>query len=234
MLLSDTLKNEFALYAKSRIPKEACGIIIETTNSHIIFPCENIADSDDDFQIAPNNYMNAQHFGKIVGVVHSHVFGPAKMSDVDIAASEAHKLPYYMVDLADHTWVEYIPSKFRGPLIGREWVHGVNDCYTLIQDYYKHHLKINLPDVYRSPMWWENGGNLYGENFDAYGFRVVSDLREHDVLLIQVGSSTPNHGAIFLGNTNIMHHFYKHLSNIELYDGVWRKNTKIILRYKSL
>lgn len=234
MILSNELKQEFAIYARREAPIEACALIIETHAAHELYYCKNTSDTKDMFVIDGRSFVNAETFGNIVGVVHSHVEGPAEMSDYDIKSSERSGKPFYMLDLKTNTWCEYIPKKYRGALIGREWVHGVNDCYTLIQDFYEQKLNIKLADLYRAPFWWENTGNMYMTNFAEYGFRVVTEPRMYDIALCQIGSNVPNHGAILLEDNKILHHFFRHLSKIDIYDNLWRKATKVFLRHKLL
>ncbi len=234
MILSDDNLKEFIKKARDHATLETCALILETHSTHELFFCENVSNEKDSFIINPLEYLKAQAIGKVVGVVHSHVDGPDEFSQSDIHSSERTGLPFYLYNIESKNLIEYIPMKFRGPLIGRDWVHGINDCFTLIKDYYKQHLFIDLKDMYRAPYWWEQTSNLYMLNFSDYGFRVVKTPQVNDIALCKVGSPVPNHGAIVLDNNYILHHFYKHLSCTEVFGMLWRKSAKLFLRHESL
>lgn len=55
------------------------------------------------------------------------------------------------------------------PLLGRQFVHGVTDCYSLFRDAY-HLTGINLPDFERHDDWWRHGEELYLDNMESNGF----------------------------------------------------------------
>lgn len=234
MIVSGPCLKTFALMAVKKAPREACALIVETHSTHELFFCDNISNDDEDFVISPLNYLTAERRGKIVGVIHSHINGPDVFSDADKASSERTGLPFYLYNLESAKLSEYLPLKFSGPLIGRPWVHGINDCFSLIRDYYKQHLYLEIKDIYRAPYWWEQTGNLYLQNFADYGFRIVKDPQVNDIVLCQIGSPVPNHGAILLENNYILHHFYKHLSCTEVFGALWRKNAKMFLRHEKL
>src|SRR5699024_617283 len=110
--------------------------------------------------------------------------------------------------------------KFRylTPLLGRQFLHGVMDCYTLFRDAY-HLCGYALPDFHRPNLWWEKGENLYVDNMTEHGFYRVDEPQEGDVVLISFGARFANHAAIYLGNQLILHHCPHRLSKRDLYGG---------------
>jgi cell wall-associated NlpC family hydrolase len=123
------------------------------------------------------------------------------------------------------------------PLIGRSFSHGVLDCYTLVKDYYKRELNIELQNYFHQNDWWEKGENLYVDNFKDQGFIEINDkndIQKYDAFLIKLLSSVSNHAAIYIGGDTILHHVYGRLSNRQTYSGYWRKHTTHHLRHKSL
>lgn len=126
------------------------------------------------------------------------------------------------------------PSGYKAPLVGREFSHGILDCYTLIRDYYKEELSTIIPDFHREENWWEKGYRLYADNFGKAGFTKVYDSpQKHDVILMQVQSTTPNHAAIWLGDGTVLHHQPNRLSSRDTYGGWYQKVTTDVLRYKD-
>jgi cell wall-associated NlpC family hydrolase len=120
-------------------------------------------------------------------------------------------------------------------LEGREFVHGVHDCYAIVRDYY-HQLNIELQDYPRQGEWWLQGQALYRNNFAAEGFVEVpwETMRPHDVLLMRVRSQeVENHAAIYLGNNVILHHLMNSLSCKSHYEAYWQRHTTAVLRHRS-
>ena len=76
------------------------------------------------------------------------------------------------------------------PYVGREFVHGVVDCYSLVRDWYAREWGIELRDYDRRDQWWDHGENLYLENFQKEGFHKipVEELQRGDALLMQLVS----------------------------------------------
>jgi cell wall-associated NlpC family hydrolase len=84
--------------------------------------------------------------------------------------------------------------------------------------------------------WWLKGQNLYLDHFEEAGF-VQTDtaaMREHDVLLMQVGAPVINHAAVYLGNNQLMQHCAGRLSSRDVYGGGWQRATRMVLRHQSL
>lgn len=235
MILSDSVRSQIVSHAKEELPKECCGLVIVRKGRQVYFPCENLAVGSDNFILSPQDYAKADEEGDIVAVVHSHPNMSAKPSQADLVACEASGLPWFIVGLPDEVW-EYIePSGYVAPLIGRQWSHGVLDCYAIIRDYYQMERGITLDQFERSDEWWNRGENLYMDNFKAQGFIQISgdDLQEGDVILMRVKSTVPNHGAVYLGNNVILHHVHGRLSSRDVFGGYWLKHTAGYFRYAN-
>lgn len=136
-------------------------------------------------------------------------------------------------------WASITPSGWTAPLIGREFHHGVLDCYTLVKDWYAINRGITLIDGDRPDDWWLKGQNLYLERYESAGFRRVplsddkrpDELAEGDMLLMQICSPVPNHAAVWLGDGTILHHLAGRLSSRDVWGGYFRKHTTHALRY---
>ena len=212
-------------------PKESCGLIVIVKGRKRYVPCRNIAPTGH-FAIAPEDYVAAEELGVLHAVVHSHVNQSAKPSEADLINCEKSGLKWMIVSVPSMEVHEFEPSGYELPLYGRKFDHGTVDCYSFIRDYYKQELDIELLDFDRADNWWHGGENLYLDNFGKAGFVEVSDLQPHDVILMKIGSSVPNHGAIYLGNGKIGHHQQNRLSSVDMYGGYFQKATAKILRYQ--
>lgn len=233
MNIPELLKKEILTYCKTVAPNEACGFVIldYQQNDPVFLPCENIAsDPEQYFEIAPDEFIQAELKGEIIAVVHSHPDGEMRLSVADRQMQENAQLDFWLVCGDELHCFPVIP-----PLVGREFIHGKTDCYTLFHDFYAL-AGVDLPEFERRDMWWETGGNLYLDNMAQHGFRrldVNEPLDVGDVILMQVGANIANHAGIYLGEQMVLHHSPKRLSKRDMYDGYWLKHTHSIWRYKQ-
>jgi len=233
-VVEQTFYKELMAYAKNYPTEEICGFILAIAGQHVFRLCSNEAyDKKVSFLIHPKDYIACANEGEIVAVVHSHVNEPADPSPADMASAENCKLPFLIVNPHIDTWAWYEPSGYVQPLEGRVWCYGVNDCFTLVQDYYKG-LGVPLKDLFRTELFWEKGENWYAEKFGEWGFtRVLSDFHVHDVVLIQIKSDIPNHAAVLQSDGTILHHVRERISCKDVYDGYWRRHTWAVLRHNK-
>jgi proteasome lid subunit RPN8/RPN11 len=223
-------------HARAEYPRESCGLVMADGR---YLPARNLASSArEHFILDARDYARAAESGEIVAVVHSHPDASANPSDADRVACEASGLPWYIVGLPDGMWRECAPCGYRAPLIGRPFVHGILDCYSLVRDWYAER-GIALPDFHRDDEWWRRGGNLYLDHYAEAGFvrlgaEAPAEPREGDVILMQVLADVPNHAAIWLPGDVILHHLHGRLSCRDVYGGYWHKHTHSWLRHRSL
>lgn len=235
MILSESVKSAFVEQAKAECPREACGLVIIKHGKQVYKPCKNLAIGTDQFILDPIDYANADSEGEIVAVIHSHPNISAKPSQADLVGCEGSALPWFICGIPSEHW-EYIePSGYKAPLVGRQWSHGVLDCYALIRDWYLQERNIVLLDFERKDEWWKIGENLYLDNFEKAGFRKTTQdqLQAGDVILMCINSKVPNHGAIYIGDSMILHHVHGRLSTRDIFGGYWLKNTYGYLRYEK-
>lgn len=124
---------------------------------------------------------------------------------------------------------------------GIDFHHGSTDCYGLVRKVYSDLFKIELTNYARPDDWWDHEDlyNLYMDNFEAEGFRIVDSDLIHtwevgDLILMAIQSTVPNHAAIYIGNGKILHHFYGRKSTIENYCRIWKNTTTGVIRHKDL
>lgn len=235
MTMADITAHAAAEAARQR---ECCGLVVLVGGKQCYIPCRNRAPSGQEFIIEETDWADAEDRGDIQCVVHSHVGVPPAPSQADLIGIESTRLPWLIVNMPTGSHTITKPSGYEAPLIGRQFVHGVTDCYSLIRDYYRQELGIALKDYARDHEWWRKGHNLYHELFDDAGFTPVrlEDLREHDVLLMRLASRVDNHGGIYLGNNRILHHPMTRLSGRDIYGkgSYWFKISSGGLRHRSL
>ena len=234
MIIDDILK-----HGQKEYPNEACGLVIIFKGKEKYIPCENNATNpSEDFMISPLDYAKAEDIGTVIKIAHTHPHTAPKPTQADLIEIENHGLPWIIANPTTKEWQEYSPKGYTPDLLGRSFKHGIVDCYTLIKDYYKVKLGIELMDIPdREEKWWEKGYNLYERNYAKFGFIRVptnSPILLHDVFLMTLHSSIPNHAAVYIGEGKIMHHVEGRLSSIDTYGGYWQKATWGRFRYEGL
>lgn len=223
-------------HAAACFPLECCGVIIVQKGKERYRPCRNLSSGADQFQIDPRDYADAEEAGDIVKIVHSHVNCAPQPSQADRVSCEQTGLPWVIVNWPTGEIVEFEPTAYKAPLIGRVFSHGVLDCYTIIRDYYQEVLGLTLPNFDRRDNWWLGDEDLYRQNFQVAGFRQIeaSAIKVHDVILMQLCAPKTNHGAIYLGDGIILHHPMNRLSGRDVFGGFWAKIATVYLHHEAL
>ena len=232
-----TWKNNALNHAKEQDPKESCGLLLNIKGKEKYFPCKNLSTySQQCFIIDPDDFVKAEESGNILAVVHSHPITPPSPSQADKVSCEASGLPWYIVNPKTEQWAYLEPSGYKAPLLGRNWVWGITDCWSLVRDWYKQEKNIDLVD-YQRPIDPEEF--LKNPLFEKYakdtGFRELDSnesLQKGDVLLMSILHPTLNHVAIFLGDM-VLHHLADRLSCREPYSAWLQKCTGKRYRYAS-
>lgn len=236
--LNDTLRADILQHAERQAPRECCGLIVKRASDGwlLYWPCDNVHPDagGDRFRVSSRDYVMAEELGEVLAVVHSHPNASANPSMADRVGCERSGLPWLIAGWPSGVIKLVEPSGFVAPYVEREFCHGILDCYTLIQDWYWRELGLELPDFEREDGWWERGEDLYMAGFEQAGFVKVGGLpQRHDVLLMQVRSIKANHGAIALGDGNILHHLHSRPSCKDVYGGYWERHTLVHLRHIS-
>ncbi len=223
-------------HARDEYPRECCGLVIVERGKPMYVRCRNDSAGNGHFTLAPEDFAAAEDRGEIIRVVHSHPDIAPEPSEADLVGCEQSGVPWLIVNWPTGAVHEFEPSGYAAPLVGRNFAHGVLDCYSLIRDYYRQVLGIELPDFARQEQWWLKGDNLYVEGFPQAGFVEVDATlpREHDVLLMQIGSPVINHAAVFVGDNQILQHCAGRLSSRDVFGGGWRRAVRKIVRHHSL
>ncbi|GAA5787307.1 C40 family peptidase [Chitiniphilus shinanonensis] len=237
-----SLPEPAAAHLAGVFPREGCGLFVECDGAVVFVPCRNVAPSADHFTLPAQDWAAAEDRGRVVAVLHSHPDAAPTPSMADRVSCEASGLPWLIVSMyrdeagnvraGEQQWL--LPEGYRAPLLGRPFVHGVLDCYSLIRDWYRDERAIELPDYPRRDGWWHEGGNLYRDHFAEAGFVALpadAPLRRGDVLLMQVRATVDNHGAVYLGDGQMLHHLYGQLSRRDTYGGYWLKHTTLRVRH---
>ena len=228
-------KQDALIHAKDQDPKESCGLLLEIKGKEKYFPCKNLSTySQQCFIIDPDDFVKAEETGNILAVIHSHPVTPPTASQADKISCEDSKLPWHIVNPKTEQWGYYEPSGYKPTLLGRPWVWGVTDCWSLVRDWYKEEKNIILRDWDRptTPQQFLEKP-LFESCAWRTGFRELrtdEKLINGDVLLMSILSPTLNHVAIFLDG-DVLHHLADRISCKEPYNEWLLKCTGMRLRY---
>ena len=233
-------------HALDAYPSECCGLVVVVRGRERYWPCRNLADKPGEhFIMSPEDYAAADDAGEVTAVVHSHPRAAARASEADLVQCENTGLPWAIISVmadgdeppmvADTAMIE--PSGYEAPLVGRNFHHGILDCWSLCRDWYKREWALDLPNRERRDAWWDDGqSDLYRDNLGAAGFAPVriEDMRAGDMILMEIESRNrvPNHAAIYLGDGQILHHLPRRLSSRDVYGGYWREKTRMVVRHR--
>lgn len=230
------VKQDFASYADS-IHGEACGLIIKKNNCFFLKKCNNISENKlNSYEISTRDYYEAAKMGKIEYSIHSHYRRQkiTQFSVIDKTISEEYELPALLYDVNKKIFIEYEPHGYSNDYVGRSFSWGFSDCLSLVCDYYKQELSINIltlqnrdKNIYvKEDLSLNNIKNLASLNDFLILDYDYNSLQEHDILLSKKYSSdkTPSHLSIYINDDKILHQKrddYSKIEDVKLYNNLF-------------
>ena len=224
------LSNELLHLASQTVPHEWCGFLVRQSHGLVIVPCENIAyDLESCFEISSKDWLRAEDLGEICAVVHSHPSGSSYLSSMDRVAQLRSDLPWIVLGLGVIKTLnifEPVP-----PLLGRVFDYGRFDCYELVRDAY-HLCGFNLPDKHRQTLYEDANQERFVHELPKSAFERVhlEDIQAGD-LIVTTFDGKASHLALYLGNSEMLHHSEGQLSCRATYNHYWQKLTHSIWRH---
>jgi len=186
----------------------------------------------------PDDWVECEDTGEVVGVIHSHPVGAAIASDADKASCEHIGFPYYIYSINQDHWTKIEPSGWKAPsLIGRRFIWGKYDCWSIVTDWLKENKNIDIK-------YWPRPKTLNDFANNPYFDKVLTEsnfvkqqtnenLREGDVLLFVGAKQKLSHVAVYIGDMMILNHNFKALSCRQQLNLNYQKALKGVYRYAA-
>ena len=107
----NTWQEQALHHAKTSLPDESCGLVIDVDNKYEYYPCKNIAiDGVDSFTIDPEDWAKAEEKGTVVYICHSHPNGDLTASEEDIKNCNFLGLSWFIFNPVDDECIELKPE----------------------------------------------------------------------------------------------------------------------------
>lgn len=202
-------------HAARAYPHESCGLVV---GRRYVAQANLCADPAAGFRLDPGAVLEAHRAG-LDAIVHSHPHPhPPCPTAADMRLQIDHDVPCAIVPVSaagepgQPVW--WGPGVAIAPLIGRPYVHGITDCYSVARDWYRQERGLVLPDYPRRWRWWRSGradappDDLFGQYFADAGFRPIAyrEAGPGDALLLRVASPVVSHCAVIVEPGVMLHH----------------------------
>jgi cell wall-associated NlpC family hydrolase len=124
-------------------------------------------------------------------------------------------------------------------LVGRSFLYGVRDCYSMVVEFYRDNFGIELTNYARPSDWRSDMRDIIRDVYERDGFFMITDwkpkdLRPGDILACAVGESSPNHLVIYVGDNTVVHHLWGQLSRDDPFRDFFRNTTCFVLRHPDV
>lgn len=232
LMLTIKLKQEIRDYCSQFIGEEVGGVIVDNNNEVYFLSCGNLSyDKENHYILSYLDYLKAEEYGKIIGIVHSQKNeGPSLLDSVS-----AFNFNLYSIIYCWDSDKFFIVNPKLKDYLNRDFKIGKNDCFTLVKDYYNHELNIKINNYDRNQNWHVNIPNLISKNFINEGFVEISkeNKKLHDVLLFGKDLENLYHMGVYLKDNVFVHHPRDAKSVIEDL-GHWNSKLILVVRHKNL
>ena len=116
----NTWQEQALHHAKTSLPDESCGVVIDIKGKKEYFPCKNIAvEGANSFTIDPEDWAKAEETGTILNICHSHPNEDLTPSEEDIKNCDFIGLSWFIFDPINDVVSELKPKEYK-PMLARD------------------------------------------------------------------------------------------------------------------
>ena len=107
-------------HAKTALPNESCGLVVDINGKEEYYPCNNIAiEGVKSFTIDPEDWIKAEESGTVLHICHSHPNGDLRPSEEDIKSCDYIGLSWFIFDPENNRLQELKPKEYK-PLLTKD------------------------------------------------------------------------------------------------------------------
>lgn len=244
------IKSEIIKHAQS-VSEEVCGLIVfdMAHKKPLVIPMENMAeDRVRHFRLSSQEYLDIYRQYKILAVYHSHFLGGESeesllFSETDKTCSKLLALPMVLYSVGRNRFNMLTPDTYvMEPLLGREYVWGFWDCYTLIKDYWTHEygytygcynfLELDDVSLLREGDFFERHIHKLDKT-KITKKRDIQDISHGDIMFFTLRGKFIDHAGIYLDGNKLLHQPLGGLSQVINLDERWIRKFKIGISYND-
>ena len=233
----DSAMSDWKADVVARFPEEQCGLFVNYQGNTVYCSLDNVSDSPEQtFELDSWSYYRLISRFKVEAVLHSHSEYPhASLKDMQKQVETG--VPWGIMNVhkgAPRETFFFGDSLPIQDLLGRPFVHGVYDCYSLVRDFYRF-CEIELIDYPRTLKWWDTKKiNLIEDNCYKSGFKKISRevVQPGDLALMTIGCDRINHLGVYIDDNLVLHHLINRLSRREPF-APWSRRTTMYMRYQD-
>ena len=202
--LNKSQKEKINAAVLAAFPKEMCGVI---TSDDFIQISNINSDPENSFTMQPKEYAGVVE--RAIAIVHSHVkqpdtrinIDPRTPSVKDLNYQKASALPWLIVATEGLTVTPPVqfPRDPSSKYEGRNFIWYINDCFTIVQDYYRYQLDIILPanefDAFNDSISEVIEWYAYEHGFDDV--KKIDDIKNGDIVILDSLGQKQNHLGVY-------------------------------------
>lgn len=230
---------QIAEHAESTPAQEVCGfLLLDGKGSLEVMRVPNVAgDTSLHWQMPPTAYLQAKNTGKLIAMYHSHPDiqdSDENPSHDDLRCSNNADLPMFIYSLKTKRFSYHRSPALIRPFEGRQFIVGVQDCVSLVVDYYQVNWGVKLPFVLRTPDVIEKGFSRIDEFLNDIMVKVSPEsLVKDDLVTFAIGNDgRENHVGIYVGDGRILHQLQGRVSDYQTLHSSWRSRIVNVLRLR--
>lgn len=208
---------------------ESCGVVTRIAKKYNLYHLDNLSKKPDRHFICEFSKPEKE---TLLFSFHSHSSGGP--SRADKIASDKLNLQTIVYSIQEDKFYEHSPNPQSVVYVGRPFIPGSLDCFSLVVDYYKKEYNLSIPNIdhpIRYEKWeriiqnptamyakYKTDVNLVEHTLINAGFAKVKQPERGDILLFKLIKDAVTHIGVYIGGNNYLHHPADTKSLISPYD----------------